>query len=139
MKRFTHIKTTIGSDRRKTNSIKTVDEVRKQDTLICLNMLGYADGLERLLALIKRTNPKQLYVNFLFSKSGEPTRYRGQQVYPFTRSILESMLDALKDKAYYPVGDTDFENINISDSRNYPHQDSPITRGRILFEDTLPF
>ena len=100
----------------KVHYLKTVDEVRKQDTLICLNMLGYTDGLERLLALIKRTNPKQLYVNFLFSKSGEPTRYRGQQVYPFTRSTLELMLDALKDKAYHPVSDTDFENINISDT-----------------------
>ena len=124
----------------KINYIKTVDEVRKQDTLICLNMLGYdADGLDRLLALIKRTNPKQLYLNFLFSETGEPTRYRGRQVYPLTRETLDTVLDALKEKAYHLTGDTDFENISIKREWNYPHSDTPITRGRMLLADTLPF
>ena len=107
--------------------------------LIALNMLGYEDGDNRFFQLFERCRPKQVYLNFPFANTSEGVRYRGQYIQPFTYEKLQSFLKVMNERGFYEVGDTDFYNVDITDRQNYPVANQPITRGRILFKDEVPF
>ena len=110
------------------------------DTLILTNLLGYPPDAEcQLFELLHRTNPKQLYINFPFSTDGRPTRYRGRLVTPYTYETLDFLRNRLAKRGYYPVGDTDFHNMDLRYDRDFPHAGQHVTRGRLLLDNEMPF
>lgn len=103
------------------------------------NQIGFKpDGASKLFEQMKKTI-KLIHLNFLFSETGEPTRYRGEYVSPLNLETLEAFLKECAELGFYPEGKTDWENVCFGAEHALPDPETPITRGRLLLTTDIPF
>lgn len=109
--------------------------------LYCLNEITFeVDGdlmfFADLEASVKNGEaPANIFLNFLYSETGQPIRYKGQVVYPFNAETLQVFLGKCSEKGYHINAEqTDFENVDIADPRNLPDPSVAVTRGRLVLE-----
>ena len=96
------------------------------------------DAIDGLIAIMRKS-VDPVHVNFLYSETGEPTRYKGEMVYPLNREALDMLLTRCNELGFGAEGETDWNNVNLSDKANYPDPTTQVTRGRLLLTTDIPF
>ena len=90
-----------------------------------------------LKALIERTEPSRVYVNFPYAKEGGTVRYQGEAITPYayhSPKPIAYLIEYFEKIGFVPSGETNWGNVDVEDKYNNPHQSVPMTRGRLLLE-----
>ena len=81
--------------------------------------------------------PQRIILNFLYSETGDPIRYKGELVYPLNEETLAELMAECREQGYvWDADDTDFLNVDTTDPRNLPDPNIPLTRGRLVLKRT---